>query len=109
MAAHGTSACYFRVVAHHGCAGCCSTRFDCCLAAAAAAAAVPCRYITWKHSSLLHLDHGAALFGLLYLAVMLRRLLQEPTTLFYFCIILAKVLPHVPLMLGFKQQFLRWV
>jgi hypothetical protein len=69
----------------------------------------PCRYISWKHSSLLHLDYGAALFGLLYLAVMLKRLLQEPTTLFYFCVIVIKVLPHVPLMLGFKQQSLRWV
>jgi hypothetical protein len=40
---------------------------------------------------------------------MLKRLLQEPTTLFYFCVIVIKVLPHVPLMLGFKQQFLRLV
>jgi hypothetical protein len=43
------------------------------------------------------------------LLVWAKRLLQEPTTLFYFCVIVIKVLPHVALMLGFKQQFLRWV
>ncbi|WIA41143.1 hypothetical protein OEZ86_004766 [Tetradesmus obliquus] len=64
-------------------------------------------YVSWKHASLLHLDYGAALFGLLYLAVVLRRLLQEPSALFYFCIILVKVLPHAPLVLGFRRQFLR--
>lgn len=69
-----------------------------------------CRsYVSWKHASLLHLDYGAALFGLLYLAVVLRRLLQEPSALFYFCIILVKVLPHAPLVLGFRRQFLRCV
>jgi hypothetical protein len=66
-----------------------------------------CRYLAWKHSSLLHLDYGAALFGVLYLAVMLKRLLQEPAALFYFCIILTKVLPHAPLVFGFRQRFLR--
>lgn len=49
------------------------------------------------------------MFGLLYLAVVLRRLLQEPSALFYFCIILVKVLPHAPLVLGFRRQFLRCV
>jgi hypothetical protein len=66
-----------------------------------------CRYLSWKHHSLLHLDYLAAVFGVLYLAVVLKRLLQEPSVLFYFCIILAKVLPHAPLMVGLQQQFLR--
>lgn len=66
-----------------------------------------CSYLAWKQHSLLHLDYLAAVFGLLYLAVVLRRLLHEPTTLFYFAVILTKVLPHVPLVLGMQRTFLR--
>lgn len=68
-----------------------------------------CRYLAWKHLTLLHLDYMAAWFGLVYLAVLLWRLMHEPTALFYFAVILTKLLPHIPLVLGMRNTFLRCV
>jgi hypothetical protein len=44
---------------------------------------------------------------MLYLAVLLRRMLSEPVTVFYFLFILFKTLPHVPLMMGLLYPYLR--
>lgn len=66
-----------------------------------------CRYLNWKHQTLSHLDYFAALFGVMYLAVLLKRSCSEPTTLFYCLVIIIKVLPHVPLILGFSRFFFR--
>lgn len=56
----------------------------------------------------MHLDYLCALFDVMYLAVLLKRMWTEPTTLFYFLYICVKTLPHVPLMLGLCQPFLRY-
>eukprot|EP00775_Hariotina_reticulata_P004990 gene4990-5232_t len=65
------------------------------------------RYVAWKHTALLHLDYFAAAFGSFYLMALLKRLLSEAATMFYFLYIVIKLLPHVPLLLGFREQFLR--
>ncbi|WIA20853.1 hypothetical protein OEZ85_005202 [Tetradesmus obliquus] len=64
-------------------------------------------YLSWKHHSLLQVDYAAALFEVLYLAVLLRRMMTEPMTVFYFLFILFKTLPHVPLMMGLRYPYLR--
>lgn len=69
--------------------------------------AVCCSYLAWKQHSLLGLDYFSAAFGLFYLALLLRRMLSQPTTLFYFAVILLKVLPFVPLLLGRWRLYLR--
>lgn len=61
----------------------------------------------WKHHSLIHLDYLCALFDIMYLAVLVKRMISEPATLWYFMYILIKTLPHVPLMLGLRDPFLR--
>jgi hypothetical protein len=66
-----------------------------------------CRYLSWKHHSLLQVDYLAALFEVLYLAVLLRRMMTEPITVFYFLFVLFKTLPHVPLMMGLRYPYLR--
>ncbi|KAF6252356.1 hypothetical protein COO60DRAFT_538614 [Scenedesmus sp. NREL 46B-D3] len=90
-------------------------------AAAAAAASVPWylpltqfpdrtveqRYVSWKHSSLLQLDYGAVMFCAFYLLTLLRRMMSEPTTLFYLLYMIIKTMPHVPLALGLRQTYLR--
>lgn len=76
-------------------------------APAAAAAAAAYSYLSWKHHSLLQVDYAAALFEVLYLAVLLRRMMTEPMTVFYFLFILFKTLPHVPLMMGLRYPYLR--
>ncbi|WIA20852.1 hypothetical protein OEZ85_005202 [Tetradesmus obliquus] len=65
-------------------------------------------YLSWKHHSLLQVDYAAALFEVLYLAVLLRRMMTEPMTVFYFLFILFKTLPHVPLMMGLRYPYLRF-
>ncbi|KAF6252357.1 hypothetical protein COO60DRAFT_1644130 [Scenedesmus sp. NREL 46B-D3] len=66
------------------------------------------RYLSWKHHNLLQVDYLAALFEVLYLAVLLRRMMSEPVTLSYFLFILVKTLPHVPLMMGLRFPYLRF-
>jgi hypothetical protein len=39
---------------------------------------------------------------------LLKRLLSEAATMFYFLYIVIKALPHLPLVLGYKEQFLRY-
>jgi hypothetical protein len=66
-----------------------------------------CRYLVWKHSSLLHLDYGAVMFCAFYLLALLRRMMSEPTTVFYLLYMVVKTAPHVPLALELRQTYLR--
>lgn len=66
------------------------------------------RYLVWKHYTLLHLDYIGALFAVMYLLALLRRMINEPTTLFYLLYVLLKCMPLAPLILGFREPFLRW-
>eukprot|EP00775_Hariotina_reticulata_P004986 gene4986-5228_t len=64
------------------------------------------RYVIWKHRRLLHLDYLCAGIKAFYLVALLRRMLREPVTLFMCLFVFLKMLPHVPLMLGFNSIFL---
>eukprot|EP00775_Hariotina_reticulata_P004988 gene4988-5230_t len=69
---------------------------------------VELRYLAWKQRTLLHLDYFASVFEIFYLAVLIRKMLRQPSTVFYLFFILIKTLPHVPLMLGFRETYLRY-
>jgi hypothetical protein len=65
-----------------------------------------CRYVLWKHHRLLHLDYLCAGIKSVYLVALLRRMLRDPVTLFMCLFVILKMLPHVPLMMGFNSIFL---
>eukprot|EP00775_Hariotina_reticulata_P004987 gene4987-5229_t len=66
------------------------------------------RYLDWKHQTLLHLDYFAGVFCMCYLAVLVRKMLTQRSTVYYLLYILIKTLPHVPLMMGFRNAYLRF-
>jgi hypothetical protein len=47
------------------------------------------------------------MFCAFYLLTLLRRMMSEPTTVFYLLFMVIKTMPHVPLALGLRQTYLR--
>jgi hypothetical protein len=63
-------------------------------------------YMAWKHRRLLHLDGLGGVYSLA-LAGALARHLHHPATIVLLAMMLLKALPHMPLLLGFRQQHIR--
>lgn len=67
-----------------------------------------CRYVAYKHHQLLFLDIMGGVYQLGIAAALTKRALwQHPATWVLLLMTLIKALPHVPLLLGYKQQHIR--
>lgn len=68
------------------------------------------RYLAWKHQQLLYLDILGGCYTLAIAAALTRRgLRSHPATLVLLALTGLKALPHLPLLLGFTRQHIRWV
>lgn len=67
------------------------------------------RYLAWKHEQLLYIDvlGGIYTFGIA-LSLTKPALWQHPATWVLLMMTLVKALPHVPLLLGYKQEHIRY-
>lgn len=64
------------------------------------------RYLTWKHEQLLFLDVIGGLYMLGIAAALLKQL-PHPTTWVLLALTLLRALPHLPLLMGLRQQHIR--
>lgn len=75
-----------------------------------AAALLSRRYVAYKHHQLLFLDMLGGLYQLAVAASLTKRsLFDHPATWILLLMTLIKALPHVPLLLGYRQKHIRYV
>lgn len=68
------------------------------------------RYVAYKHRQLLYLDMLGGLYQLAVAGALTKRaLFEHPATWILLMMTIIKALPHVPLLLGYRQQHLRCV
>jgi len=66
------------------------------------------RYLAWKHQQLLYLDALGGVYTLAIAGALTKpALFGHPATWILLLMTIIKALPHIPLMLGYKEHHLR--